>query len=88
MKQVKAKYYPETQNIIPIETKLPILGEAHARHDYSGTDEDGDWVLVDFITGESAFYDYDIEETCDEKGKVVSQQVKTKTIGEDEWNKI
>ncbi len=89
MKQIKAKYYPETKQIVPIEQKLPLIGEEPEKIPSKGTDEIGDFIVIDFITEDKpTFFDYDIEDKHDEDGVLINRLVTTKTIGEEEWNKL
>lgn len=88
MKQVKAKFYPETKEIVILETIRPSLIELEEkpkRHPLNGTDEKGDWVLVDYVHDKETYYDYTVENIKDKDGNILTTQAKQKRIGADEW---
>jgi hypothetical protein len=90
MIQQKAKYYPdlEVDNIVPIKTRpnLIALDTATPKQEMKGTDEKGDWVLINFVHGESTYYDYEVKDV-DNNG-VKKQQVTKKILKEEEWDQI
>lgn len=89
MKQIKAKYYPETKKIVPIEQKLPLIGEEPEKIPCKGTDEEGDYIVIDFVTEDKpTFFDYDITDQVDEDGVLINRLVTTKIIGEEEWDNL
>jgi hypothetical protein len=58
MKVVKARYYEASNEIIPLDPQ-PIRVNGKWDYQRSGTDEKGDFVVIDFITEESVYFDYD-----------------------------
>ena len=58
MKVVKARYYEATNEIIPLDPQ-PIRVGGRWNHERTGTDERGEFVVIDFISEESVYFDYD-----------------------------
>ena len=63
----KAKYYPKTQHIIPIEDSLTLIGEESpldiARNQKGideNFDEHGKFIIVDFISTPEVQMEYDV----------------------------
>lgn len=84
MRQQKAKFYPKTEKILPIEDDLTLIGEespldkARAQNGIDENfDEHGKFIILDFIASEDAHFEYDVA-----KGHKEAQQV-----SEEEWNK-
>lgn len=79
IKVIKAKYYQITNEIVPLDPQ-PVR-DNQGRWDYqrSGTDEKGEFVVIDFLTEDAVYLEYDA--TSDKTKEDL--QVTT----EDEWNR-
>lgn len=78
-KVVKAKYYAETGDIIPLDPQ-PVRVQGLYSYARSGTDEAGEYVVIDFMTEEDVYFGYDAA------NQLTSQPLEI-NITEDEWNK-
>jgi hypothetical protein len=94
MKQVKAKYYAPTEDrleplIIPLEKKVSFvsLDEPVEKVELSGSDEHGDYIIVDFVQDKGHFFDYTVSAQKDAQGNIVSNSVRNKAITQEEWEK-
>lgn len=95
MIQQKAKFYPEVKDlqgnpkIVPLETKpnFTELTNPSPKPEYKGTDEHGDWILIDFIHGDDTFMEYKVYETKDKYGRKVHDTCQIE-ITEKEWDQI
>lgn len=94
MKQVKAKYYPELDLVVPIETPRPSLVALDPDEPppiplmAKGEDEHGEWVLINFVSDNDTYFDYTVEAIKDESGNVLDNKVKQKKIGASEWDQM
>jgi hypothetical protein len=79
-KLVKAKYYKEPDLIVVIDPQ-PERVRGQWAYQRSGTDELGEWVVIDYITGNDNLAEYDTSTTQLGNTIVVNE------ITEDEWNK-
>lgn len=76
MKQIKAKMYPDVLDdqgnakIIPMRPSLTAVTD---KKEFSGTDETGEYVVIDLIVGEETYFEYDAETKTE------------KEVGETEW---
>jgi hypothetical protein len=78
MKVVKAKYYKETSDLIPLDPQ-PVRGiDGTWDYERTGKDEKGEYVVIDFITEESHFFEYNASEDTTNK--------ELKETTEEEWN--
>lgn len=94
MKQQKAKYYAPTEErlepiIIPIERKVSFtsLDEPVEPLERSGSDELGDYIIVDFIQDKATYFDYTVSSQKDKQGNVISNTAKNKITSKEEWEK-
>lgn len=78
MKVLKVKLYEDTQEIVPLDPQ-PVKVNGQWNYDRSGTDEKGDYVVIDFITEESTYLEYNAT------GEVATSNLQVTT--EEEWNK-
>ena len=86
MQQMKAKFYPQTETIIPITEGLALIGEKTELEkaiDQKGVDElfdeHGEFKIISYVTGESTLMSYDPE-------KQTSKMDNVEEINEEEWN--
>lgn len=79
MKVVKAKYYKETNDLIPLDPQPQRNVDGTWNYDRTGIDEKGEYTVIDFITEESHFFEYDAVKD------MTSKELKETT--EEEWNK-
>jgi hypothetical protein len=79
-KLVKAKYYKEPDLIVVMDPQ-PERVKGQWAYQRAGTDELGDWVVIDYITGNDSLAEYDTSTTQLGNTVVVNE------ITEDEWNK-
>jgi hypothetical protein len=79
MKVVKAKYYKETNEIIPLDPQPKRKADGAWDYERLGVDEKGEFNVIDFITEESHFFEYDISDGT------INKELKETT--EEEWNK-
>ena len=90
MKTIKAKFYIESELIVPLPPPKPNLialdePTATFKQEFSGIDELGEWVLIDFVQDKDAYFDYDIKNVRDAKGRIVHHQVKQSEVNEQEF---
>lgn len=78
MKVVKAKYYEASNEIIPLNPQ-PIRINGAWVYERAGMDAKGEYVVIDFISEDSVYFDYDANGTTETK----ELQVTT----EEEWHK-
>ena len=90
--QTKAKYYIETEEIVPLPKRKPslvALDEPEEKIPHKGIDEKGEWILVDFISDDKdTYYGYNVESIKNDNGDVIDQRVTRKKLGEEEWSQI
>ncbi|MDD3412614.1 MAG: hypothetical protein PHY47_01305 [Lachnospiraceae bacterium] len=91
MKKVKAKYYPETETLIPlppIKPNLTALDEpvSTIKQEFNGTDELGDWVLIDIIQDKDTFFGYNVEAVKDNSGRLIRNKITETEICEETWS--
>jgi hypothetical protein len=79
MKTIKAKYYEETKEIIPLDPQ-PLRVKGEWKLERVGTDEKGEYCIIDFMVEGDTYFDYDA-------GKQNITQPLEVTITEEEWNK-
>lgn len=79
MKVMKTKYYESTGDLIPLDPQPLRSIDGTWDYERSGTDELGDFVVIDFITEESVYFDYDTGP--------VGQSSELKITTEEEWLK-
>jgi hypothetical protein len=58
MKVVKAKYYEATNELIPLDPQPSIRVNGRLQYDRTGTDDKGDFVVIDFISEEATYLEY------------------------------
>ena len=80
MKVVKAKYYEESGEIIPLDPQPTLRVNGVLQYDRKGTDEKGEFVVIDFISEEATYFEYE----ADNSGKEASD---FKITTEEEWSK-
>lgn len=80
MKVVKAKYYKESNDLIPLDPQPKRNVDGTWDYERTGVDEKGEFTVIDFITEESHFFEYNASED------ILSKELKETT--EEEWNKI
>ena len=81
-KVVKAKYYKDHDLLIPLDPQ-PQRVRGEWVYERSGTDELGNWTVVDHITGDQVLAEYDTNEiTIASDNDIVVHEVT-----EEEWNK-
>ena len=85
MKTVKARYYEATEDIIPLDPQPIRKFDGTWDYERTGTDENGDFVVIDFITEGNQYLSYDSEKPPT-KAMLESPLAKLE-ITEDEWNK-
>ena len=78
MKVVKAKYYKETNELIPLDPQPIRSVDGTWNYERTGVDEKGEFNVIDFITEESHFFEYNACEA------ILSKELKETT--EEEWN--
>lgn len=79
MKVVKARYYEETQELIPLDPQ-PLKIAGVYQYERSGTDDKGSFVVIDMITEGNTFLEYDsLTQRTVEPLEII--------ITEEEWNK-
>lgn len=59
MKVVKTKYYEKTGELIPLDPQPVREPNGEWNYERKGNDELGDFVVIDFITEEPVYLDYD-----------------------------
>ena len=79
-KIVKAKYYKEPDLIVVMDPQ-PERVKGQWAYQRTGTDELGDWVVIDYITGNDDLAEYDTSTAQLDNGVVINE------ITEEEWNK-
>lgn len=79
MKTIKAKYYEETKEIVPLDPQ-PLRVKGEWKLERVGTDEKGEYCIIDFMVEGDTYFDYDA-------GKQNTTQPLEVTITEEEWNK-
>lgn len=85
MKIVKARYYKATEEIIPLNPQPIRRFDGTWDYERTGTDENGDFVVIDFATEGDHYLSYDSEKPPT-KAMLESPLVRLE-ITEDEWNK-
>ncbi len=79
MKVVKAKYYEETNEISPLDPQPIRNKDGSWSYERFGLDEKGKFVIIDFISEDSKYFEYEASE------ELVIKDLKETT--EEEWNK-
>lgn len=79
-KLVKAKYYKESDLIVVMDPQ-PERVRGQWAYQRVGTDELGEWSVIDYITGNDSLAEYDTSTTQ------LGDTVVVNEITEDEWNK-
>lgn len=79
MKVLKAKYYSETQEVIPLDPQ-PVRINGVYNYERSGTDEKGEYVVIDFMIEGDTLMEYDTKK----QNRAEPLEV---IITEEEWNK-
>jgi hypothetical protein len=79
MKVVKTKYYEASNNLVPLDPQPVRSVDGKWNYERSGTDELGNYVVIDFISEEPVFLEYDAEGN--------KEKTELTIITEDEWNK-
>jgi hypothetical protein len=78
MKTIKAKYYEESKQIIPLDPQ-PVRVQGQWMYERTGTDELGEFCIIDFIVEGDTYFDYDAAT------QKTHQPLEVK-ITEEEWN--
>ena len=79
MKVVKAKYYQETNEVVTLDPQPERSADGTWGYERTGKDEKGDFVVIDFITEESQYFEYIANDS--------STTLSFKETTEEEWNK-
>lgn len=79
IKTIKAKYYEESKEVIPLDPQ-PIRIKGEWNYERTGTDEKGEYCIIDFMMEGDTYFDYDA-------AKQNTHQPLEVTITEEEWNK-
>lgn len=79
MKVVKAKYYEETNEIIPLDPQPERNKDGSWSYERLGSDDKGKFVVIDFISEDSTYFEYAA------LGELATKDLKETT--EEEWNK-
>lgn len=84
MKQQKAKYYHKTGKIKPLESILNLTAlDSKQTMAANGSDEDGNYVIVDYITDDPKYFAYNVDKNDEGNDTVIIKQIK-----EEEWNQL
>lgn len=79
MKVVKAKYYEKTNEIVQLDPQPIRDVDGRWNYERSGFDEKGNFVVIDFISEESVYFEYDAKGIDEKKELIITT--------EEEWNK-
>lgn len=79
MKVVKARYYETTNEIVPLDPQPVRNVDGTWDYQRAGSDEKGEFVVIDFISEEAHYFEYEAN------GDTISKDLKETT--EEEWNK-
>lgn len=83
MKVIKVKYYEDIdddeEKIVPLDPQ-PVKKNGEWDYEKKGTDEKGDYIVIDYIIEDPVYINYDSEKPTDLKAKELD------IITEEEWN--
>lgn len=79
MKMIKAKFYPETNEVIPLDPQPIRVQGQFERIPSTGTDEIGEYIIIDFVQEKDVLFEYDTKAPPKRESDLLE-------IKEEEWN--